>query len=76
MKKEDKEESKEGSSDHCNRGRYYCTKKRYGGPFSPAFGMLSFITPKLEKEEKLKEQIVRYDESWLAFLNNKMFDIE
>ena len=31
-----------------------------------AFGMLSFITPKLEKEEKLKEQIVRYDESWLA----------
>ena len=23
-------------------------------------------TPKLEKEEKLKEQIVRYDESWLA----------
>ena len=30
-----------------------------------AFGMLSFITPKLEKEEKLKEQIVRYDESWL-----------
>lgn len=31
-----------------------------------AFGMLSFITPKLEKEEKLKEQIIRYDESWLA----------
>ena len=31
-----------------------------------AFGTLSFITPKLEKEEKLKEQIVRYDESWLA----------
>lgn len=31
-----------------------------------AFGILSFITPKLEKEEKLKEQIIRYDESWLA----------
>ena len=52
------------------------TTKRSGGPFALAFGMLSFITPKLEKEEKLKEQIVRYDESWLAFLNNKMFDIE
>ena len=42
------------------------TTKRSGGPFALAFGMLSFITPKLEKEEKLKEQIVRYDESWLA----------
>ena len=50
--------------------------RQKGPAFALAFGMLSFITPKLEKEEKLKEQIVRYDESWLAFLNNKMFDIE